>query len=271
MELDLHIHSTASDGTVPPAEVVRRALEAGLDVIALTDHDTTAGVAEAMEAVGNAPLEVIPAIEASTTIDGEELHILGYFIDPSDPDILEHRHRAGLRRKNRILEMISRLEAQGVEVAFENVVKAAQGDASNLGRPHLAKALLAAGHVSGVSEAFDEYIGNDHPAYVPTDLGSPARAIEMIEHAGGISVWAHPPEHRIDTLLPGLLSAGLRGLEVYRPRNPVDRVLRLEGIARRAGLLVSGGSDWHGPEGGELGEFRVRGEEIAGLLEEGGL
>jgi predicted metal-dependent phosphoesterase TrpH len=269
MDLDLHLHSTASDGTVPPAEVVAAAVAARLDAIALTDHDTLAGISAATDAAVGKAVAVIPAIEMSTTHEGEELHILGYFVDPSDGGLLGHVERAGGRREARLREMVSRLNEQGVELAFERVAEAAGEGAP--GRPHLARALVEAGVVGSVPEAFDRYIGNAHPAYVPTLLLDPREAIRLIHGAGGIAVWAHPPIHRIEPLLPGLRRWGLDGLEVYRPFLGRDRMLQTETAARSAGLIVTGGSDWHGPEGGPLGEFRVHASEVPRFLEIGGM
>jgi 3',5'-nucleoside bisphosphate phosphatase len=271
MNLDLHLHSTASDGTATPEELVEAALAGGLDAIALTDHDTTAGVERARTAVLGRPLEVIPAIEVSTTENGSELHILGYFVDPAHPALRAYEETAGDRREQRMREMVVRLRDQGIEVTFEAVVAAAGEDRGNLGRPHLARALMNAGYVDQVPEAFDLYIGNDHPAYVPTRLLSPGEGIRLILEAGGIPVWAHPRADELDRLLPGLVREGLRGLEVYRPRTPPHRVVELEKRARKAGLLRTGGSDWHGPDDGPLGGFRVTWEEVGELLTEGGL
>lgn len=270
MDLDLHIHSDASDGTLPPAEVVGAAAEARLDVIALTDHDTVAGVPEAMEAGRELQVEVIPALEVSTTLGEVELHILGYFVDPTDPALVAHTSRAAERRRERLLGIVAKLSEQGIEVDFERVV-AAGSDGGALGRPHLARALVEAGHVRSVPEAFDLYIGNEHPAYIPTRLIDPEGAIGLIRRAGGVAVWAHPPMYRLDEFLPSLREAGLAGLEVYRPRNPDARTRRLEETSRRNGLLRSGGSDWHGPDSGLLGEFRVHAAEVEALLEAGGM
>jgi 3',5'-nucleoside bisphosphate phosphatase len=271
MNLDLHLHSTASDGTATPEEVVEAALAGGLDAIALTDHDTTAGVERARAAVAGRPLEVIPGIEVSTTENGSELHILGYFVDPTHPALQAYEGTAGDRRDERMREMVERLRDQGVDVTFEAVVEAAGEDRGNLGRPHLARALMESGYVATLPEAFDSYIGNGHPAYVPTRLLTPAKGIRLILEAGGIPVWAHPRDDELDRLLPGLVREGLRGLEVFRPRTPPYRVLELEKRARKAGLLRTGGSDWHGPDDGPLGEFRVTWDEVGELLEEGGL
>lgn len=271
MNLDLHLHSTASDGAVSPAEVVSAAVDARLDAIALTDHDTLAGVLPAMEAARGRRVEIIPAIEVSTTWDDVELHILGYFVDPSDRDLLEHTGRAAEQREARLVGMVDRLREQGIDVPFDRVRAASTGERPTLGRPHLARALVEIGVVDSIPEAFDRYIGNDHPAYIPTRLLDPERAIRLIHGAGGVALWAHPPGYRVDALLPELKAKGLDGIEVYRPRMPRDRVLRFEALARQEALLVSGGSDWHGPQDGPLGEFRVQGSEVADLLAAGGM
>ncbi len=271
MDLDLHLHSTASDGTLSPEGVVAAAVSARLDVIALTDHDTTAGVAAAQEAARGHPLEVIPGIEVSATWSGGEIHILGYFVDPEHPRMREHGEWAGDRRTHRMRTMVERLQERGVEVEMADVEAAAGEERGSLARPHLARALVARGVVETVYEAFDRFIGDAHAAYEPTRLLELEGAVDLIREAGGMAVWAHPPMDHLDALLPRLVRGGLQGLETYRPRNPRDRTLRLERRARSAGLVVTGGSDWHGPEGGELGEFRVSASEVSAFLEAGGL
>ena len=272
MRLDLHMHSSASDGSWAPGQVVEGALRGGLDVMALTDHDTITGVEAAFDAARGHPIEVIPALEVSTTLEERELHILGYFVDPSDAALRRHDGLAGERRAQRLEEMVDRLADQGVEVSFDAVVEKAGAEASSLGRPHLARVLQDAGYVDSVPEAFDRFIGNEHPAYIPTRLLDPESAIQMIHGAGGVAIWAHPPMWLLDELLPELVRWGLDGLEVYRPRNLPDRVKELEAAARGAGLtLLSGGSDWHSPEDGELGDFVVDSRQIPQLLERGGM
>ena len=168
--------------------------------------------------------------------------------------------------------MIQRLEDQGVKVDFEAVVAAAGPEGTALSRPHLARALVAAGHVTSIPGAFDRFIGDEHPAFLPTSLLSPEGAIRLILDCGGIPVWAHPPENQVESLLPRLVQAGLRGLEVYRPKHDPRYTLRLEGLSRAWKLLMSGGSDWHGPDrGAKLGDFYVTAEEVSALLEEGGM
>lgn len=271
MKLDLHIHSTTSDGTLPPAEVVRRAAKGGLDVIALADHDTIAGVPAAVEAAQQLPIQVIPAIEASSSRIGYDIHILGYFVDTESPELTIFRERALNQRRDRMQEMVDRLCEGGVTVTMEDVVSAAGAGVVTLGRPHLARALVVRGHVSVLPEAFDKFIGDEHPAFVPSGLADPIEVLQMIEDAGGISVWAHPPTRILSDLLPEFVDAGLRGLEVYRPRSRPPLVQKLKQAAQNHGLLVSGGSDWHGPEGGsKLGDFYVPSDDVSGLLEAGG-
>ncbi len=272
MRLDLHIHTTASDGALSPGAVLEAAAKGRLDVIALADHDTMAGFRRLQERGIQGAIQVIPALEVSSTMERRELHFLGYFVDPGAEAILNHEDRAVRLREKRMLGMVQRLEEQGVPVPFDAVLAAAGPEGGALSRPHLARAMVGAGHVSNVPEAFDRFIGDEHPAFIPTALLSPEEAIQLILGAGGIPVWAHPPENQIETLLPRLVQAGLRGLEVYRPRHDPRYTLRLEGFCRAWKLLLGGGSDWHGPDrGSDLGDFYVTGEEVAALLEEGGM
>lgn len=272
MRLDLHIHTTASDGAWAPEKVVAAAARGGLDVIAIADHDTTAGIEAAQAAGAECNVQVVPALEVSSTRDAREIHVLGYFVDPGAAPLQAHSERAFGVREERMRRMIERLADQGVDVTFEEVEAAAGPDRVNIGRPHLARALVEAGHVSSVPDAFNTLIGDGHPAFVPTALLDPAGAIEMILASGGLPFWAHPPSDLIDAFLPDMVRAGLRGLEVYRPSHGRSDVLRLEGICRTTGLLMSGGSDWHTPESGNvLGDFHVTGDEVEKLLAAGGL
>jgi 3',5'-nucleoside bisphosphate phosphatase len=271
MRLDLHIHSRASDGALPPHEVLKAAEAGRLDVMALADHDTTAGVRRLLDGGVRASIQVVPALEVSSTLDRRELHFLGYFVDPWAEPIRLHEERAVRLREKRMRGMIHRLEEAGIHVEFEAVMEAAGPEGNALSRPHLARALVGAGHVSTVSEAFDRFIGDDHPAFLPTSLLSPEEAIRLIRDSGGIAVWAHPQEDRVESLLPRFVQAGLRGLEVYRPRHDPRYILRLEALCLAWKLLPSGGSDWHGPERTSLGDFYVTAEEVAGLLEAGGM
>ena len=272
MRLDLHIHTNASDGAWSPEKVVQGAARGGLDVIAIADHDTTAAVAAAQAVGGDHSIQVIPAIEVSSTVEGREVHVLGYFIDIEAPTLLAYTERAAHVRDDRMKEMIRRLEKDGVAVSFSEVEAAAGPDRVNIGRPHLARVLVDHGHASSVAGAFNSLIGDRHPAFVATGLLDPMQAVSLILEAGGIPMWAHPPGDLVDSLLPRMLKAGLRGLEVYRPRYSRTDVLRFEGICRSSGLLMSGGSDWHSPDYGvALGDFHVTADEVENLLSEGGM
>lgn len=245
MRLDLHIHTTASDGACTPAEVVAAAVEGGLHVIAVTDHDTTAGVGPAAQAARGTGLTVVPATELSSTHEGRDIHVLGYGLDPEHVAIAAHRARARRLRLERMEAMIERLGALGVEVTLDEVLAESGPGGEMLGRPHLARALMARGVVRQLREAFDRFIADHGPAFVATDLQTPAEAISTIRVAGGIPVWAHPPRDLLDGLLPVLVEAGLQGVEVLRPGNSASWTKRLREAAATHGLVVSGGSDWH--------------------------
>jgi hypothetical protein len=271
MSIDLHIHSTASDGALAPAEVVAHARAGALTVIALADHDTIAGVAPAVAAAGDG-VRVLPAIEISATHEGREIHLLGYDFDPEHPAVTRYDHRARSVRAERIREMIRRLAALDVHVAFDAVVAEAGPDAAALARPHLARVLWNEGHVPSVAQAFDRFIGDHGPAFVPVQLLDAAGAIAVIHEAGGLAVWAHPPvDDDLAHTLDALVEAGLDGLECLRPRSTPVEVRRLTRHARRNGLLVTGGSDWHGDWHGPLGGFHVDREQVAGFLDRVGL
>lgn len=272
MRLDLHMHTTASDGAWSPAAVVEGAAAGRLDVISITDHDTTEGVGPALEHAAGLRIQIIPGIEVSSSHRGRDIHVLGYFVDTASDAMIRHAERAGESRTARMQEMVRRLGEQGVEVSMDAVYTAAGPDHGVIGRPHLARALVDAGHASSMHDAFNSLIGDDSDAFVPLDLLTPAEAIEVILDGGGVPVWAHPPGDMVDEVLPGMVSAGLRGLEVYRPRHKRSEVLRLESVAKSAKLFTTGGSDWHTPDyGSSLGDFHVTADEVEGLLRAGGM
>lgn len=269
MKADLHIHSTASDGTLSPVEVVERAVAGGLDVVAIADHDTAAGVPPAVAASGDR-VRVVPAIELSARHRDRDLHILGYFIDPAAPPLVAYAERARRAREERIRAMIELLSALEIAVDFEAVLHEAGPHGHALARPHLARALVAAGHAASIPEAFDRFIGDEGPAFVATDLLDVVGAIALIHEAGGVAVWAHPPLPVLGAL-PAFVEAGLDGLECHRPRVNAQDLGRLLNKARDHGLLVTGGSDWHGEWHGPLGAFHVGRGEVGAFLERGGL
>jgi len=267
--VDLHLHSTASDGQFTPTDLVQMCRAKGLRVIALTDHDTTDGVAEAMAAAARAdavpPLTVIPGVEISTDVPGQyEIHIIGYYIDLENAAL--QRRLTGMResRLSRARAIWERLNELGHSVSWERVLVLA-GDGS-VGRPHIAQALVEAGYAESIADAFQKYIGKTGQAYVPRPKLRPEEAIQLIRDAGGVPVLAHP-DHVIEHI-PALVQAGLMGLEAYYNGYPVVEVEFLKRLAHKHGLIVTGGSDFHGPdvtESIELGSTFVPWEVVESL------
>jgi predicted metal-dependent phosphoesterase TrpH len=246
--VDLHTHSTASDGLYSPTELFQRAAEAGLRVVALTDHDSTNGVEEAAQAARTHDIDFIPGIELNTDIQGGEVHVLGYFPEYTRPDfqsVLQVLRNARVHRGQRMVEL---LNEQGVHIQWERVREIAQG---SVGRPHVAKALLEAGYVKSIPEAFDKYIGSSSPAYVPRYKLTPQDAIRLIASANGISVMAHPLTMpglaALRNWLPELHDAGLVGMEVYYGPYAQSEVQELKAFADEYHLIATGGTDYHGP------------------------
>jgi 3',5'-nucleoside bisphosphate phosphatase len=271
MRVDLHLHTWVSDGDVSPTEVVRIATRSRLDVIAVTDHDTAAGVVEAQNAAAELPLRVIPGIEISTRWEGQELHILGYWIDPEAESIQEHQQKAVRRRFTRMEAMVARLQQIGIGVTVADVEAAAGPSVRTLGRPHLARALHAGGHTRFYGEAFSKFIGDAGPAFVAEGFPEPLYAIDVIHSAGGAAVWAHPPIPTFRELLPQLVTWGLDGVECFRPGIESNDLSVLEKATRGSGLFPTGGSDWHGPQRSVLGEFALHSLRIPEVLARGGI
>ena len=232
-----------------PAELVGRAAAAGLEVIAITDHDTVDGLPEAIEAARAFPgLQIIPGVELSTDIPRSEVHILGYFMDYQNPQWLATMSRFQASRVGRAEAMVAKLAELGLPLAWERVRALAGG--SSIGRPHIAQALLEAGHIASVQEAFERYIGRNGPAYADRDKMTPVEAIQLIRDYGGCAVLAHPGDLGEFADLEGLLSqlkaAGLAGIEAYYGSYPDKKVARFLGLARKYGLIPCGGTDFHG-------------------------
>lgn len=244
-KIDLHIHSTASDGLLSPAEVARSAHAAGLTTIALTDHDTTDGVAEAQAAGRDLGVEVIAGVEINSEGAYGDVHFLGYFVDPANEALQEKLLEIRDARVGRARGMLRKLAEMGMPLAWERVLQIA-GDASSIARPHVARALLEAGYVTSTQEAFDKYIDNNGPAYVNRLRLTPQETIAIVHAAGGLIVLAHPPRAGTVQLIPMLQALGLDGIEVYYPEHTPDEIAMLETIAADRGLLLTGGSDFHG-------------------------
>jgi predicted metal-dependent phosphoesterase TrpH len=249
VRIDLHTHSAASDGTDAPAELVRNAATAGLDVVALTDHDTVAGHDEALGALP-AGLTLVTGIELSCRLDGIPLHMLGYLFDPEEPELARERELVRDDRVPRAKAMVGKLRDLGVPVTWERVAEIA-GDGA-VGRPHIASAMVELGVVETVTDAFtSEWIANDGRAYVDKHELNPFDAVRLIKNAGGVTVFAHPLAVKRGEVLPEsavaeLAEAGLDGLEAdHMDHDPATRT-RLHGMAADLGLLATGSSDYHG-------------------------
>jgi hypothetical protein len=254
---DFHLHTTASDGILSPAELVELVYAQGVRVMALTDHDSTEGVREARAAAAKYDdLILIPGVELSTDIAGGEIHVLGYYLEPENAELQEALARFREGRRGRGLGMVEKLNELGINITWEQVQRIA-GDAS-VGRPHVAQALLESGYVNDIKEAFDLYIGRNGPAYVEREKMTPTEAVATIVRLGGVACLAHPVGGRetaatssidLDAILTELKAAGLAGMEVYYKDYPPDVVERLAGFARKYKLIAWGGTDYHGIHG----------------------
>ena len=240
--VDLHTHSTASDGELSPAELVQLALERQLTVMALTDHDSCDGIDAALAASQNTPLTIIPGVELSCDVPQTEVHVLGYFIDWHNAYFQSMLGKFREGRYGRAEKMTKKLAALGAPISFERVKEIA-GDAS-IGRPHVAQALLEAGHVATMAEAFDKYIGRNAPAYVERFRLTPEDAVNLILKANGVPVLAHPRD--VTTFVEPLVKVGLLGLEVYYASYDDLTRSELARIAKQFDLIATGGSDFHG-------------------------
>ncbi|QLJ05074.1 PHP domain-containing protein [Streptomyces sp. NEAU-sy36] len=249
MRIDLHCHSTASDGTDTPAELVREAAAAGLDVVALTDHDTTRGHAEAIAALP-AGLTLVPGAELSCRLDGVSMHMLAYLFDPEEPALLTERELVRDDRVPRAKGMVAKLNALGVPVTWEQVERIAAG--GSVGRPHVASALVELGVVETVGDAFtEEWLADGGRAYVEKHETDPFEAIRLVKAAGGVCVFAHPAAAKRGRTVPEsaiakMAAAGLDGIEVDHMDHDAETRERLRGLAKDLGLLVTGSSDYHG-------------------------
>lgn len=247
--LDLHLHTTHSDGSLAPAEVVALAHKAGVSSLAITDHDITTAIPEATEAGLALGVEVIPGIEISSLLGESELHVLGYFLDWQDTRLCERLATARDSRHRRNPLIVAKLQALGIDISYEEVKAVAGSD--SVGRPHIARVLMDKGVVQSAKEAFDRFLANGKPAYVARELPSPAEAIRWIKEAKGLAVLAHPtwikPIDGVLGPLVGRLKAdGLDGIEVHYSTHTPRQTREYLALAKQLGLLVTGGSDFHG-------------------------
>ena len=249
-QVDLHVHSTVSDGKYSPKAIIEKAASLGLTVISLTDHDSVDGIIPAGEAAEAFPhLRLIPGVEISTDTSDGEVHILGYFIDYSSSTLQAALERFRNSRVGRAKGMIARLADLGINIDWERVQELA-GEGS-IGRPHIARAMQERGHISSFEEAFDKYIGYGKPAYVERDKMTPSEAVELVLKSEGLPVLAHPfTTGNAEKTAGELKQAGLAGIEAYYKDNTPEQTAMMLEMAERYGLLATGGSDFHGIEHG---------------------
>jgi 3',5'-nucleoside bisphosphate phosphatase len=245
VKADLHLHTTASDGRLAPKELVSLAVKVGLDVIAITDHDTIGGIAPALAAAKAFPsLTVIPGVEINTDVAHGEVHILGYFIDYADQKLAASLQRLRDARRGRAQQMIAKLGNLGMKIEWQRVCELAQG--GSVCRPHIAQVLFEKGYVGSEKEAFDKYIGHDGPAYVERYKLFPVEAVKLIIDAQGLPVLAHPADiSDLNALVPKLKEIGLLGIEIYYRDYRSDIIAGLLKIAKQYTLVPTGGTDYH--------------------------
>jgi 3',5'-nucleoside bisphosphate phosphatase len=245
--IDLHLHTTASDGRCTPGELVERAAQAGVTVMAVTDHDTTAAVADVRAAAREHGIQAISGIEITASWEGRDLHVLGYLFDPLHEALGAFLLAQRAARIARVEAIGSRLAALGVPVDVEPLVRQAGRESGrSVGRPHVARAMVDAGHVPDTHEAFDRWLGRGRPGYVPRAGPAPDAVIQIIHQAGGIASLAHPGQLGLDPCIPSLAEGGLDAVEAFHPDHDASLVIQYIQIARDLDLLLTGGSDFHG-------------------------
>ncbi len=271
---DLHMHTTASDGNYPPEELVKMAHERGLTTIAITDHDTTDGIAPAQAAAAEFGMTVIPAVElsAETPEDGD-VHVLGYYVNVADANFQEKLAAFRENRYHRGRSIVRKLHELGIPLDWDKV--AAIADGAPIARPHIARAMLAEGYVSELQEAFDKYLADDAPAHVARHRMSPEEAVDLIQSAGGAAVLAHPGlVERYEPILTRLIAHGIDGVEVFHPKNPQEVTDKVQQMAADGNLITTGGSDFHRPEHSDgsvrLGTINPPADAIARLRQKTG-
>ena len=273
-KIDLHSHTTASDGGLSPTELVRKAFEVGIGTLAVTDHDTVTGYEEARRAGESLGVRIVPGVEFGTNVDGAEVHLLGYLFDPGHAGLLEGLARLREGRLHRGKRMVEKLRALGIPVSWERVDDIARG--GSVGRPHVAQALIELGHAVTIDEAFEKYLSRGRPAYVERTQITPEECLSLVHDAGGVVSLAHPAGllRERDDILPHLVEAGLDGLETYYGSYTPGTVAWLERLAMQYGLATTGGSDYHGLESlshSALGSVSVPPESLAELERQAGL
>lgn len=246
--IDLHTHTTASDGALAPGALVERAHELGIRTLAVTDHDTLAGVPAAAAAAAARGMEFLPGIEITAVHRGRDVHVLAYFLEPEPPGLAPFLADQRRDRTRRAREMSARLAALGVPVDLEDLIAGAEAGGKAVARPTVARALLDAGHVTSLQQAFDRWLADGRPAYVPRSGAPPDEVVRLVRRSGGLPVLAHPGLLRRDELIPELAEAGLGAVEAYHSDHDPRAESRYLRVAEQHGLAVSGGSDFHGDD-----------------------
>ena len=267
--VDLHTHTTASDGKLTPTQLVQLAKKVGLVAVAITDHDTVEGIEEALQAGRRFGIEVVPGIELSTRYEDKDIHILGYFIDHRDREFRDALKRFQNIRLERAKRMVEKLKELGIEISIEDVLRFAK-NAASIGRPHVAQAIVSRGYAHDIQDAFDKFIAHDRPAYVPKFKLNTLDGIEFIRRAGGVPVIAHPGLSTDPDFVEYLAKKRLiSGIEVWHPEHTPEHVKIYYEIAERYRLIKTGGSDFHGtPDKPKLGESAVAYVSLAALKRE---
>jgi hypothetical protein len=242
--IDLHLHSTASDGSEAPEAVVALGERNGVRVMALTDHDSVSGLPAARARAEKAGIRLISGVELSVNEEGSDVHLLAYGFDPTDAALVEAIGRYRISRRDRARKILSRLKGLGIRISLEEIEEIARGGA--LGRPHVAEALVRGGHVDSFNEAFQRFLGHHAPAYVGKAAVSLEEAAAVVRDAGGVTVLAHPGTLNRDQHIPSWARRGLDGIEVWHSKHDASTVARYQGYAQLHGLLMTGGSDYHG-------------------------
>jgi predicted metal-dependent phosphoesterase TrpH len=266
--IDLHLHTTASDGLLSPASLVARAAQAGLRTISITDHDTCAGLAEAQAAADARGLRLVPGAEITAIENSRDVHVLAYFLDPSNSRVRDLLAAQRRHRERRVREIGNRLAALGCAIDVDPLIVDVCERRGSVGRPQIADALVAAGHAVDRDDAFARFLAVGRPAYVPRQGPRPEDVIEIVRDAGGIVSMAHPGLTDMDDLIPRLAAAGLHALEAYHSDHDQAAERRYRDLAARYGLAVSGGSDFHGDAGrraSALGRVTISETEFAAL------
>ena len=246
--VDLHSHTTASDGVLPPRELVRLAARHGVRVLAVTDHDSTSGLPEAMAEAANHAIEIVPGLEINCDVPGSEIHVLGYHVDWQADWFEAFLAEQRAERRARVHRIVERLGELGVALTAEEIFAICKEGSP--GRPHVAQAMVNRGHVKSVREAFDKYLRADGPANVPRRRLTPVEAVAVIRRAHGVPVLAHPGLANRDEMIPELVEAGLAGIETYYPEHSAGQIEAYRGLCRQHDLVATGGSDYHGPSTG---------------------